>query len=190
MPGTDLTEDEWAAVYARAVQGESVKALAREMGRDPTALYRMLKRRYGYRAADFRRAVWAPTYTPPTSETERAYLAGIFDGEGSLIFSDRSNVNRGLWIARVSMTYEPLVRWLQSFGGTLVLRPPERAHYKPQFCWQISRQIDVKIFLEAVYPYLTVKRERADEALAFFAAMPILSHDGRRQQYPAEAEPA
>ena len=61
MAKSDLAAAEWDAIYLRAQAGESVKVIARDLGRDASAVYRILERRYGYRAHLWRRALWTPT---------------------------------------------------------------------------------------------------------------------------------
>lgn len=177
---TDLTDAEWDALYERAKAGESVVRIASSMGRDKTAVYRMFARRYGYRARDFRRQVWAPTLTMTTVSTDLAYIAGIIDGEGSIMRNPQ-----GLWIVRVNMTDRPLIEWLYSFGGKFAFRGVPKAHpnHKPQYEWMVARQLDVVTLLEAILPYMRVKSERAKQALGELVALDPAMSAGRLGQH-------
>lgn len=154
-------------LHQRLLAGESINALAAELGMPNNAnLYNLMRRRYGYEAAKTRRPVWGSTVTSPAG-TDAAYMAGIIDGEGSIIKANRSK-NYPNWIIKVSMTDRPLIEWLHSFGGTVNPRPSKNPRWQDQWCWQMSRQIDVQLILTAVLPYLRIKRGKAVEALAFF----------------------
>ena len=75
-------------------------------------LYKLMERRYGYKAEDVRyRPVWAPTLDlSAATDTDLAYIAGIIDGEGTIMYvTSRKNP---IWTVRVSMTDRPVIEWI------------------------------------------------------------------------------
>jgi len=170
MPATRLTDIEWDQIHARALTGESVNAIARDIERDAAALYRMLGRRYGFKASEARTPGWSSAYNPPTEVADLAYMAGLLDGECSIMHLNnsrgpRSRTQRWIWVVKVSMTDEPIIRWLHSHGGTFSPRPSTLPNRKDQWCWSLNRQGDVETLLRALLPYMRVRRDRAVEAL-------------------------
>lgn len=156
------------AIHERLQRGESLGAIAREMGLSNSSnLYKVMMNRYGYKAEDIRyRAVWASTLDlSAASATDLAYLAGIIDGEGTILHQAAGR-STPIWTVKFNMTDRPLVEWVHSFGGTFNVRPPAKPGHKEQYAWAVNRQLDVLTFLEAILPYLRVKRARAEEALA------------------------
>jgi len=80
-----------------------------------------------------------------------AYIAGIFDGEGSLTCSR-------LYIAN---TFYPLLEFLRSsLGGTIVrMNPhPKSPNHSPCWTWRVST-IPTKSILPYLEPYLIVKKQ-------------------------------
>jgi hypothetical protein len=160
MQSPQLSEDEIAALYERAVAGEFVNHLAREIGMHWSTLYRILSRRYGF--LPNKNWLRETTLTLPTDQFELGYLAGIIDGEGSIMHPGRTEY----WQIKVNMTDEPVIRWLASMGGIFSVRPPDKPGRKEQYAWVLARQADVRLFLTTMTPLLRVKRAKAEEALA------------------------
>lgn len=99
-----------------------------------------------------------------------AYLAGIFDGEGSIRHRTRYKSRvAGLQI-RVTNTNQELLTWIQTyFGGWIyALRKAcdltcEMSHVhkrKDSYAWYISGTRAMAI-LETILPYLIVKKQAA-----------------------------
>ena len=154
-------------LYQRLLAGESVSTLATELGMENNSnLYNLMRSRYGYEAVRARRAVWGPTVTKPPTGTDAAYMAGIIDGEGSIMECNRTKT-LPTWTVKVGMTDRPVMEWLYSFGGSWSVRPaaPKRKEF---YIWTVTRQVDVQLILSAVLPYLRVKRHLAVDALTFF----------------------
>lgn len=81
------------------------------------------------------------------------------------------------------MTHEPVIQWLQRFGGAYTTRPPGKRGHKMQFEWRINRQLDVQMFLTAVLPFMQVKHSVAEDALTYLASRQPMHHDGRLGQH-------
>jgi hypothetical protein len=100
----------------------------------------------------------------PVSEVDMAYLAGIFDGEGSIIRSRRSMecLQRSV---QVGMTDREVVEWIGQIGGTVTERHPPGKR-KTMWMWRMAAHNDVIAFLTALLPYLRVKKAEAEKALS------------------------
>ena len=62
------------------------------------------------------------------------------------------------------MTDRSIIEWLGSLGGTVRERPMKPPR-KRIWAWRLAAHNDVIAFLEALLPYLRVKRAEAEEAL-------------------------
>lgn len=105
-------------------------------------------------------------------QTELAYYAGLFDGEGCIHIrktkTKRQQITYGL-VCKISMcNFFVLEQLQQSFGGSL---HKEREHkysnrYNKLWTWTLSC-IMAKAFLIAVYPFLRLKKSEAELAIQF-----------------------
>lgn len=96
----------------------------------------------------------------PAEPVEVAYLAGIFDGEGSILWSERHQ-----WRLSITNTNVDLLRWLESQVGG-VTRPMRRYPNRKQcYVWRASGRRGILSLLEAMRPYLIVKAGEADVAI-------------------------
>jgi hypothetical protein len=102
-----------------------------------------------------------------------SYLAGIIDGEGSLIIS-RSN--RGTYMnyygrIHVKNTDYRLIQWLlDKFGGNVHDHiPSDPIKHAKGYSWYFSGDAhDKEVLLLALIPYLIVKKEQAKVLIDFF----------------------
>lgn len=117
-----------------------------------------------------------PTIKMVEDPVIRAYVAGIFDGEGSIgiVVHKKSYGARRYPRPHVTIvnTNKQLLDFIHNtFGGQKVAsRPPTDGVVKgnlPLYTWTIGSHIDVAAFLEMILPYLIVKREKAEEVLKF-----------------------
>jgi hypothetical protein len=121
------------------------------------------------RRLSFRGATW----TPPSSVAALAYLAGIIDGEGTIVFQEKPGGTRHYRVA-VIMTSEETIRWIGQWGGTVAALPPRVCDRprKPQWIWRVTGHSNVRVVLTAVMPYMITKKNTAAEALAYIATRP------------------
>ncbi len=108
-----------------------------------------------------------------------SYIAGLFDGEGSIsIIHQRAGVKKNpekRWhILQVNITNSDLpvlkaVKKFLGFGG-LRTKPVygKNSNIKVVYCWYV-RSIGAAKFLKMVYPHLYIKKKRAKIALDFQA---------------------
>jgi len=87
------------------------------------------------------------------TENDKAYIAGLFDGEGSVDYTRRwEKRTKGrrykVWriIMDIAMTDELVIRWVHEIlgVGSVMEKPPRKPHYKKQWRWRCS-------FREALY---------------------------------------
>lgn len=107
-----------------------------------------------------------------------AYMAGLFDGEGSIVIHARKYVTKQGKIQTHSYaelclgsTDEWVVRFFQvSFGGNVYLRRPAKPGARfgtsSMWAWQVAARKTIPP-LEALLPYLRLKRAQAEIALRF-----------------------
>ena len=111
-----------------------------------------------------------------------AYVAGIIDGEGHISIRRSMPANASKQ-KRLSPAYEimvgitntspKLIEFLKDeFGGTVTLMNQDRPeHHKPCFRWGLSSNQAIR-FIEAIAPFLLVKKERAELVLAYSRIKP------------------
>lgn len=112
------------------------------------------------------------------SATDLAWAAGIVDGEGCIYIGKRSRERPGStrpgWkcTLRVANTDVRMVnRMWQFFGGHVT--PPRmiRLSTRPYFEWHSESARSTRAILEALLPYLVVKRDQAEVAIQFANTM-------------------
>lgn len=105
------------------------------------------------------------------SDADRGYIAGFFDGEGSVTVHDKK---RKAPTFRVTITQNRIgvLVWIHSlFGGSIsdydyVSATPNGNNYKQNSHYWVLNGIDApKLFLKFVLPHLRVKREEVLEIL-------------------------
>lgn len=102
------------------------------------------------------------------------YLAGIFDGEGTVYIGRSKNKNDTMVLnlqTKIANTSLNLMKWLvYTFGGSYsVSDSKSKTHptYKTQYCWYPSGKQNRKEFFEGILPYLVIKKEQVLLALEF-----------------------
>ena len=101
--------------------------------------------------------------------TTLAYLAGVIDSDGFVSAARGTHKGRlyyGAVVGIAGTDRKPHDLAASFFGGRVrcYLPKAERSHHKPQFQWQRYGE-SARPVLEAVLPYLLVKRSRAVLAL-------------------------
>jgi len=109
-------------------------------------------------------------------KTDLAYLAGIFDGEGSIVIHKNKPIKRMVnptYVieANVYNTNEWIIRQFHfSFGGGVHLQkrqmPSTHSGKCPIWVWQISANKALP-FLKTLLPYLKLKRGQVEIAIKF-----------------------
>lgn len=104
------------------------------------------------------------------TETEAAYIAGIFDGEGCV----------SLWLRRkrtvavsvmITNTDANLINWLHEKLGGNVWTRTRTGKYKTVYRWDVRGGRSAIEFLSRIRPYLIVKAKQADIAMRWKPGM-------------------
>ena len=102
-----------------------------------------------------------------------AYIAGLFDGEGSVSYYQRKEKRKGkkraydFWIIRceLSMTDRYVVEWMHKVLGigTVIKRLPTKSWTgkKTQWRWRCGYR-DALIFAKLLWPYAQVKLHKLE----------------------------
>lgn len=124
----------------------------------------------GYKVNQIGRGWHAPTCSLPESIADLAYIAGIVDGEGSIV--RHCSTAQMKWILTVVNTDRPLIDWLGTFGGRVYTRTSIKKNLgsKPIYAWNVQAQRDVLAFLGAIAPFMRIKKDKADRAVAEIGA--------------------
>ena len=108
------------------------------------------------------------------SVPDAAYLAGILDGEGSII-----QVKPHTWRVAIYQSDEPFILWVREVTGTgLAAKRPATSYagknlvkqgvFKVGWHWQLYGH-NAALFIRQLLPYLRIKRALAEEMLKDYA---------------------
>lgn len=105
-------------------------------------------------------------------EAEKAYFAGLFDGEG-YVGAYQNGPNPEALTLTLGLTHEPTVRLLQeTFGGGCYVTAVKE-NCKDFWTWIATDRNTKEGFLKAVQPYVRIKKEAVAVALAFLRTVSI-----------------
>ena len=132
--------------------GYSTHDIAKAVGVAQSSVYKRL-RRAGIKMR--KHGTRSPRIVIPSDNTILAYVAGLFDGEGSVVSY------KGHYQVRIANTYKPVLEWLREVfkcGGITKTTPK-------CYDWKITRRADVVRFLKAIFPFVRIKKDVVLEAL-------------------------
>lgn len=98
-----------------------------------------------------------------TEDQELAYLAGFFDGEGSVGVYGSASRSYHLRASVGGTDERSIRRFMAHFGGTVSFEP-KKNNWRPVWKWAVTGR-EAKVALRALMPFLSVKREQAALAL-------------------------
>lgn len=100
---------------------------------------------------------------------EKAYIAGIIDGEGliGLYFIHSLRDLSLLPMVAATNTKRILIEYLHDKLGGTVGNQPARKNRSPVFIWTANKNSDIATILDSVLPYLLVKKEQAKLLLQY-----------------------
>jgi len=126
-----------------------------------------------------------------------AYIAGFFDGEGSIVMSTKGrDTNIGCRLSITNTNYEVLKiidKFLQSNGikGQIGSKPDSKpishdngktyGQTKPCYNWRVGHRIFIIKFLVKTLPYLIVKKQKALEAISYIEWVESPEREVRRR---------
>jgi len=101
------------------------------------------------------------------SIAQAAYLAGLVDGEGSIIAVKRNSEGRHTWRLQVANTKLPLLSWcIEVTGvGTIVTTKSRNDKHQDGHWWQCYSWNAYDV-LRQIVPYMIIKRELALRMMA------------------------
>jgi hypothetical protein len=107
----------------------------------------------------------------PNKDTERAYLAGIIDGEGHIAARVRRDGRQLTFQIVVANTSYELMDWLAPLGGTVRLAglAGSNKRTKTMWKWVVTGILNVQAVLACVRPHLVIKSAHADRVLNLIA---------------------
>lgn len=95
-------------------------------------------------------------------DTEAAWLAGFFDGEGSITKSLTTNGHSKTlyvyWKVVIPNTSKPAMKKVVRITGVGALsrRAREKKHYKTLWVWQLNAKKEIKDFARQIVPYMAI----------------------------------
>jgi hypothetical protein len=103
--------------------------------------------------------------------TDWAYAAGFVDGEGCIAVVRSFVPKRGRYVYGVTVVVSnvdrPVLEWLQStWGGWIVAFSTRQAQKRSSWCWRSPTGFSAKPFLNGIRPWLRIKGQQCDNALA------------------------
>jgi hypothetical protein len=122
------------------------------------------------------------------TELEAAWLAGLFDGEGSLNYElrayrgdHRNQTSPGSWRVRVrmTMTHQATIDRVQALAGGGTVYTFRTASGRQAWLWECSCRL-AREMLAAIEPYVITKRERVLLALEAEQVRTAASSSDRR----------
>lgn len=125
----------------------------------------------------------------PTREQTVIYLAGHFDGEGTVYNAGKSPKypKYKCTVVCVSHTHYQTLQLYQSIFSGSITSVSERCTKhrlgkKPIWQWRLASMLDVSKFLLEVIPWLVEKKSRSEIALALVAEKLIRRYDRQQSQ--------
>jgi hypothetical protein len=104
------------------------------------------------------------------TESDVAWAAGFFEGEGSISPSTRRGRIEGMSVSLGSTDYDVIERFSKIWGCGSLCGPYQRGTHKPIWHFRIHNFDDAKTMLERMYPHLGQRRSaRIDEVLNLVA---------------------
>ena len=102
---------------------------------------------------------------------DAAYIAGLFDGEGSVDFKKRKEKRGNVQniLMRIEMTDESVLRWVHETLGVGTVRkrnrsPSVKAHWKDRWVYSI-RFRDALYVCKILWPYAQVKLHKIEQII-------------------------
>ena len=105
---------------------------------------------------------------PDLTDLERGYFAGIIDGEGTIqVDKQKLGVKKQAVITvSVGSIDKCLIDWLGKYAGTMREFSHRTSAGNRIYNWRVAARADVHSLLTQIEPIMTIKRERALNAIA------------------------
>ena len=120
------------------------------------------------------------------NDSDAAYLAGLFDGEGSVYFKKMNQVKHKrpgkpvhkVWVIRleIAMTDKEVLEWVWETTGVGSFGPRKvKKGYKPQWRWRAAHRDALKV-CKWLWPYAQTKLHKIEQVIDHYE--PNLQHIG------------
>lgn len=136
---------------------------------------------------------WMARYSFDTlTDEDKSYLAGLFDGEGSIAITEEARGKYGSAATKVKCNvantdYRIVAYFRQIFGGSIIERKAVRLNQRDWYVWQSSAAKADALF-STIAPYSFIKKPQIEVALAH--AQWIKDNPWRKPTQPPESHRA
>ncbi|MCX5702536.1 MAG: hypothetical protein NTW64_06165 [Candidatus Omnitrophica bacterium] len=98
----------------------------------------------------------------PLDEVEKAYLAGIIDGEGTVTLMKHHKNETPTPYVSVANNNLGLLQWIKNrIGGTICSKKKRLPHHNDSYAWSVRQDRAIRL-LNEIKSYLIIKRPQAD----------------------------
>ena len=98
----------------------------------------------------------------PLIEVEKAYLAGIIDGEGTVTLMKHHKNETPTPSVSVANNNLGLLKWIKStVGGTITSKKKRLPHHNDSYAWHIRQDRAIRV-LNELKQYLKIKKQQAE----------------------------
>ena len=119
------------------------------------------------------------------TETDGAYLAGLFDGEGSVYYKRTKQIRHNrpgkpvhnIWVIRmeIAMTEKSIINWVHDFTGVGHSGPRKvKPGKKKQWRWRCSHR-DAYYVSRLIWPYAHVKLNKIQQIIDHYAEHKVMN---------------
>lgn len=97
---------------------------------------------------------------------DKKYLAGLFDGEGSISVRQRKNRNDLTFEIKIYNSSKEILNLKKEMEDEgLIWHISESKAKKPVYCISLTKMEDISKFISFIIPFLRIKKEQADTML-------------------------
>ena len=119
------------------------------------------------------------------TETDAAYLAGLFDGEGSVYYKRTKQIRHtspgkpvhNIWVIRmeIAMTEKSIINWVHEFTGVGHSGPRKvKPGKKKQWRWRCSHR-DAYYVSRLIWPYAHVKLNKIQQIIDHYSEHKVMN---------------
>ena len=119
------------------------------------------------------------------TETDAAYLAGLFDGEGSVYYKRTKQIRHNrpgkpvhnIWVIRmeIAMTEKSIINWVHDFTGVGHSGPRKvKPGKKKQWRWRCSHR-DAYYVSRLIWPYAHVKLNKIQQIIDHYSEHKVMN---------------
>ena len=116
-------------------------------------------------------------------EVDWIYLAGLFDGEGTVSFMTcKKKSKSGHPYTKIHLnltsTDSPLIEWLvDTFGGSSTIKKPYNPKHREAYQWCVASR-HARDIAEKLLPYVKLKKEHLELVKLYSSTIAVNSHYG------------